>query len=104
MFHLGHLIIRFFKGNWREFRDIKNDEEAVGIHLQAKISKTKYVYLSRTTAKWRCSYCQMSDNKRKDLFLSRVEGLFLSIRIQLSILILIRIKNTIFPKQLVSSI
>lgn len=37
MFHLGHLVTRFFKGNWREFRDVKNDEEAVGINLQAKI-------------------------------------------------------------------
>lgn len=37
MFHLGHLITRFFKGNWREFRDIKNDEEPVGIDFQAKI-------------------------------------------------------------------
>ena len=27
------------KGNWREFRDIKNDEEAIGINLQAKILK-----------------------------------------------------------------
>lgn len=32
MFHLGHLITRLFKGNWREFRGIKNDEEAVGIN------------------------------------------------------------------------
>ena len=37
MFRLGHLITRFFKGNWREFRDTKDDEEAVGIKLQAKM-------------------------------------------------------------------
>lgn len=39
VFHLGHLITRVFKGNWREFRNIRNDEEAAGVSLQAEVLK-----------------------------------------------------------------